>query len=379
MLRSDAYWMGLAMDLASRGRGRVEPNPMVGCVIVENNELVASGYHHFFGGPHAEVVAFDQASRSATQFEWANATVYVTLEPCSHHGKTPPCVDLILSKRPKRVVIAMTDPFPQVAGRGIRALKENGIEVEHGVLENVAQQLNSPYLKLIETKMPWVIAKWAMTLDGAIATGSSDSKWISNVQSRRVVHELRSRVDAIVIGIGTAMADNPMLNARLDSGEPTCRTALRVVVDRSGRLPVDSKLVQSAKQFPTMVAVSPERSDEVHLQDLRNAGCELLEIPKDQANTSLEFVLRELGRRQLTNILIEGGSKLLGSAFDEGLVDEVHCFVAPILVGGATALRPIGGVGHANMSEASKLTNVQSKWLDGDIYIHGRVPIKSRT
>lgn len=364
MTPCDSRWMSLALELASRGRGFVEPNPMVGCVVVENDDLVASGYHRFFGGPHAEVEALSHCDPDRVK----NSTVYVTLEPCSHFGKTPPCVDLLVRHRPKRVVIAMRDPFPAVAGRGIQSLRDNSIQVDVGILDEQARELNAPYLKLLEFGLPWVIAKWAMTLDGAIATHGQDSKWISNEQSRGVVHELRSCMDAVIIGIGTAIADDPLLTTRLPSGSSPARVAKRVIVDRSCRLSPQSRLVQSTNAGPVIVATS-EHADQARVRNLANAGCEVLFIPKQELSDSLRFVLKELGKRRCTNVLLEGGGTLLGNAFDENLIDQIHCFIAPKIVGGLGAVRPIAGVGKSLMSQADQLHKMTVESLGDNVHI----------
>ena len=370
MPNRDSYWMGLALQLAKRGCGFVEPNPMVGCVVVHNDELVASGFHRLFGGPHAEADAIQQCDPNQLK----HCTVYVTLEPCSHFGKTPPCVDLLLRHRPKRVVIAMQDPFPAVAGRGIQSLRDNAIEVEVGVLEQQARELNAPYLKLLATGIPWVIAKWAMTLDGAIASRGQDSKWISNELSRGVVHELRSGMDAIVIGIGTAIADDPLLTTRLPNGRNPARVAARIIVDRNCNLSPQSKLVQSISLGPVIVASSEKASPE-KVAKLRSAGCEVLAIPEQALPASLEFTLRELGKRRYTNVLLEGGGTLLGHAFDQNLVDQVHCFIAPKIVGGGDAVRPVAGVGKWLMGEASQLRNATFTSLGDNVHIQGCVAL----
>ncbi len=367
MADRDSYWMSLALQLAWRGRGFVEPNPMVGCVIVEENELIASGYHQAFGGPHAEVNAIAVCNPNLL----SNATVYVTLEPCSHFGKTPPCIDLLLRYHPKRVVIGMQDPFPEVAGKGIALLRRNAIEVEVGVLEEQSKELNAPYLKLLSTGMPWVIAKWAMTLDGAIATHCQDSKWISNEQSRKVVHELRGGMDAVIVGIGTAIADDPLLTTRLPSGSSPARIAKRVVVDRNCRLPLGSQLVQSVGYGPVLIAAS-EQADKQRVRSLIQAGCEVLAIPESMLARSLCFVLEELGKRRFTNILLEGGGTLLGHAFDDQLVDEVHCFIAPKIVGGTGAIRPVAGTGKAFMNQAMQLQAMSVEKLGDNVFIRGR-------
>lgn len=366
MLMTDEYWMGLALELAKQGQGLVEPNPMVGCVIVHDNQLIASGYHQRFGGPHAEV----EALRQCDPAKLPNSTVYVTLEPCSHFGKTPPCVDLLLQNKPKRIVVAMQDPFPEVAGRGIAKLRENQIQVDVGTLQSQAMALNAPYLKRIQTGCPWVIAKWAMTLDGAIATRDGDSKWISSEISRGIVHELRSRLDAILIGSGTAIADDPWLTTRLKSNQASKRVAARVVLDRQFRISTESKLVRSCDQGVVIIATS-ELADPSKIDTLCNLGCEVLRIPEQHLGSSLGFVLGELGKRNMTNVLIEGGQSLLGNAFDERLVDEVHCFIAPKIVGGANALRPIGGVGCGWMRQAQEISEPTVMQLGDDVYIRG--------
>jgi diaminohydroxyphosphoribosylaminopyrimidine deaminase / 5-amino-6-(5-phosphoribosylamino)uracil reductase len=368
MANRDPYWMSLALQLAAHGRGFVEPNPMVGCVVVENDELLTSGYHHYFGGPHAEVDTLSKCDPNRL----SNSTVYVTLEPCSHFGKTPPCVDLLLHHRPKRVVVAMQDPFGEVSGRGIQALRHQNIEVEVGVLQDRAQELNAPYLKLIATGMPWVVAKWAMTLDGAIATRDQDSKWISNELSRGVVHQLRSVMDAVIIGIGTAIADDPLLTTRLPDGARPARIATRVVVDRECRLLPTSKLVSSIAEGPVLVACS-EKAEPERARILRSAGCEVLIIPEPELRSSLDFVLKELGRRRFTNVLLEGGGTLLGHAFDRGHIDQVHCFVAAKLAGGAKATRPLAGVGKSLMKEADELYNTTIETLGDNVHIQGMV------
>jgi diaminohydroxyphosphoribosylaminopyrimidine deaminase/5-amino-6-(5-phosphoribosylamino)uracil reductase len=374
--------MSIALEQASLGRGHVEPNPMVGCVVVRNGELVTQGYHQVFGGPHAERVAIPES------LDISDATVYVTLEPCSHFGKTPPCAPYLVAKRPKRVVVAMKDPFPEVSGRGLRLLKDNGIDVTVGVCEDQARELNAPYLKRIDTKLPWTIAKWAMSLDGAIATSSGDSKWITNSKSRRVVHEFRSTLDAIVIGIGTALADDPMLTCRLDetdSNAKPARIATRIVMDQNARLPCDSRLVQSAREFPLWVVVG-QAANQSSLKQLENAGAKILQVgltreaaPREALKLSpfyehsLSEMLRECGRHNFTNIMIEGGAKLLGQAFDIGCIDQIECFIAPKVIGNGMA--PVGGIGKEWMRDVDRWRLVQSTIRDGDTHLTLRKPI----
>jgi diaminohydroxyphosphoribosylaminopyrimidine deaminase/5-amino-6-(5-phosphoribosylamino)uracil reductase len=361
---ADRKWMARALELAARGEGRVEPNPMVGCVIVSSaGELVGEGWHTQFGQPHAEIEALQVAGPQAR-----GATLYVTLEPCCHHGKTPPCSDAVIAAGVRRVVAAMRDPFPQVDGGGMKALSQAGIQVEVGVLEEAARRLNAPYLKLLHRGRPWVIAKWAMTLDGKLATVSGSSRWISGEDSRAEVHKLRGRVDAIIVGRGTAEADDPLLTAR----PPGPRVAARIVMDSQARLPVSSQLVRTAADAPVIVAAAND-ADAAAVARLAKAGCEVLRLPGATAAARLDALLCELGRRRMTNMLVEGGAELLGSFFDARAVDEVCVFIAPRLIGGGTAPSPVGGQGIAEMAKAIGLENVQVGQLAEDIWIRGRV------
>lgn len=372
-MNSDEHWMGIALELARRGEGWVEPNPMVGCVVVRDGVEIASGFHERFGGPHAEV----QALRGLTSEELADATLYVTLEPCSHFGKTPPCVDLLLSKPARRVVIAMQDPFEKVSGRGIAKLRQAGLDVTVGVLEGQARSLNAPYLKRLSSRMPWVIAKWAMTLDGAIATATGDSKWISNERSRRQVHRLRSRMDAIIVGSNTVIADDPLLTARLDTGELVPRRATRVVLDRRFRVGPECQLVQTARESRVIFAVDRrwlvEQSDKGRL--FRESGVEFLEFEESSSNDKssyLRWVLEQIAIDGGTNVLVEGGAGVLGSFFDDRLVDQVECYIAPKVLGGAAALRPIGGLGVEGIAQVGKLGEIGWEELDGDLHFSGK-------
>ncbi len=363
----DRWHMQRALELAAQGRGYVEPNPMVGCVIVRGAEIIGEGWHRRFGGPHAEVEALTIAGRRA-----AGATMYVTLEPCSHHGKTPPCTRAVIEAAVGRVVVAQPDPFPEVAGRGIAELEAAGIEVEVGVLQAEAGRLNAPYLKLLKTGRPWVIAKWAMTLDGKTATRTGSSRWISCPESRKIVHALRGRVDAIMVGRETARRDDPLLTAR----PPGPRTALRVVVDTRASLSGEHQLVRTAREVPVLVAVGPEASL-AERKRLEQAGCEAFVCGGATHAARLDELLEELGRRGMTNVLIEGGGRLLGSLLDAGHVDEVHVFIAAKLIGGTSAPSPIGGEGVAEISLALALEGPEVQELGSDVYIHGRVASRS--
>ena len=362
MHRDAEIWMKRALELAERGRGLVEPNPLVGAVLVKNDRIVGEGWHERFGGPHAEINALRNAADDAKR-----AILFVTLEPCCHHGKTPPCTDAILASGIRHVVIAQRDPFPRVDGGGIAALRAAGVRVEVGVLEEEARRLNAPYLKLVEQQLPWVIAKWAMTLDGKLATRSGSSRWISGEASRQIVHQLRGRVDAILIGRGTAAADDPLLTAR----PPGSRVALRVVLDSQAALAESSQLVQTAQEAPVLIVASDE-APKGNIARLAAAGCEVLCLPGDRAQR-LTALLAELGQRRMTNLLVEGGNEVLGALADARQIDEVHAFIAPKFVGGAAAISPLGGTGLASMAQAWRLASPQIEIVDGDVYVHGHV------
>ncbi len=349
--------------------GAVEPNPMVGCVVVRNGEIVGEGFHERFGGPHAEVNALAAAADQA-----AGATVYVSLEPCCHEGKTPPCTRALVRAGVARVVVGVEDPFPPVSGRGIAELRAAGIQCDVGVCRGDANWLLAPYRKLITTGRPWVIAKWAMTLDGKLATRSGDSQWISSESSRAVVHQLRGRVDAIVVGSGTACADNPLLTARPANLADVKRIATRVVVDSTASISMGSRLVQTAAEIPVIVAAANNASEDA-CRRLSAAGVEVFRCPGESHEQHLASLLDELGCRRMTNVLVEGGSRLLGNLFDMRAIDEVHVFVAPKLAGGTAAPGPIGGAGIERMAESLKLADIAIEELDGDVYVHGRVGV----
>ena len=365
-LAIDTNWMRRAILIAQQGLGNVEPNPLVGCVIANQEQLLAEGYHAQFGQAHAEVNALASLTPDSNL---SLASMYVTLEPCCHHGKTPPCTTAIIDSGIKRVVVATTDPNEQVSGGGIELLKAAGIEVVLGICEPQANSLIAPYVNAIENKRPWIIAKWAMTLDGKIATTNGSSQWISNSESRAVVHQLRGRMDAILVGHKTANCDNPQLTAR-PTATNVQRQAIRVVLAQTPALQLDSHLVCSAGEIPVIVTAGPA-ADSEHCQQLIDQGVEVLTFNDDQA--IIDGLLRELHQRKVTNLLVEGGSQLLGSLFDKQLIDEVHVFIAPSLIGGAAAPAPIGGSGIDNMANALNLVNPAIETRGDNIYISGRI------
>jgi len=348
-----------ALRLAALGRGCVEPNPMVGCVLVKDGQLIGEGYHHRFGGPHAEV----EALRSLSNLSLAcGATAYVTLEPCCHTGKTPPCSDALITARVGRVVVALRDPFPPVNGGGLAQLAAAPIAVEVGVCETEAAQLVAPYLKRLRTGRPWVIAKWAMTLDGRIATVSGDSQWISGEVSRAEVHRLRGVVDAIVIGGGTAAVDDPILTAR----PPGPRVATRIVV-ASNRMPSpECQLIRTIDQAPVIIAIA-HQVYEASVEPLAAAGAEIIRCSSSNHVDMVGELLDELGRRQMTNILIEGGGGLLGSFLSAGEIDEVHTYIATKVVGGYESPGPIGGGGIAKLADSPQFELDDVQRFDDDL------------
>jgi diaminohydroxyphosphoribosylaminopyrimidine deaminase/5-amino-6-(5-phosphoribosylamino)uracil reductase len=353
---SDIDWMRRALELARRGEGAVEPNPMVGAVLVRDGVIVGEGWHERFGEAHAEVNAIAAAGDRAR-----GATMYVTLEPCCHHGKTPPCTDAVIRAGIVRVVAAMADPFPHVAGGGLKQLRDAGMARDVGVLEAESRRLNAPYLTLVEKGRPFVHAKWAMTLDGKIATRTGHSKWISGEEARARAHALRGRMDAIIVGAGTVRLDDPLLTARRDGP----RKPTRIVMSRDGRLPDTCQLLQTAKQTPVLIAGGQITS--ARQAHLRDAGCEVLTI------ATIAELLAELGKRRFTNVLVEGGAAVLGSFRDAGLIDMVHVFVAPKLVGGLAALTPIAGVGATTIDAGLRVADWECEKIGKDFYLRGWV------
>lgn len=356
-MQTDEHWMRLAIEISARGEGAVEPNPMVGCVLVRDENVIGEGWHREFGDHHAEVNAIQSATEAV-----AGSTAYVTLEPCSHHGKTPPCCQALIDAKVARVFVAVNDPDPRVAGKGIGALRSAGIEVTEGVLSNEATRVLAPYLKRTTTGKPWVIAKWAMTMDGKIATSAGDSQWISNESSRAIVHQIRGRADAVMVGSGTALVDDPMLNARPVGS----RTATRVVFDSSATISLESKLVRTADQHPTLIAVGRD-ADAEKLEQLRAQGCELFVSQGATHAQRVDDLLNELGSRGVTNLLVEGGGGLLGLMNDVGQIDEIHAFIGPKLVGGQ-GVWPVAGAGSQTMSNAAAFYLIRAEPIHGDAY-----------
>jgi diaminohydroxyphosphoribosylaminopyrimidine deaminase / 5-amino-6-(5-phosphoribosylamino)uracil reductase len=374
-MAGDQRYMRLALRAAFRGRGRVEPNPRVGAVLVREGRVLAIGHHEQFGGPHAEVVVLHRCRERG--IDPAGSDLYVTLEPCCHLGKTPPCTDALISAQVRRVFAAMQDPNPLVAGKGFDRLRQAGIESHVGLCEGQARAALADYLKRVATGLPWVIAKWAQTIDGAAATSSGESRWISGPASRAAVHRLRARVDAVMVGIGTVLADNPRLTAR---GVARRRVARRVVVDPQLRIPLSSDLVRSAGEAPLLVATRHELAEaEGASGPLRARGVEVLGLPPRQTGAGedgeldLRPLLLHLSRKYAAaNVLVEGGPTLLGRLLAQGLVDQALVFVAPLVMGDAGARHAVAGVPRPRLAEIQPLRLHRVKRLGPDVLLDYR-------
>lgn len=356
--------MQKALELARKGRGRVEPNPMVGALVVKDGNILSEGWHEYFGGPHAEMVALERAGVEAR-----GATLYVTLEPCAHQGKTPPCVDKIVNSGIQKVVFPLIDPNPLTSGRGKQCLLEAGIKVVEGVLNEEAKKVNAPFFKLMTTGMPYVIAKWAMSLDGKTATYTGDSRWVSSKESREYVHKVRSQVDAVVVGINTVLRDDPLLTSRIPGGIRLRRTK-RIVLDSEARLPMDCKLIASLKESGVIIATTASAPME-RVEALKKVGCEVIILKGSDRGVDPTELLKVLGQRQYTNILLEGGGTLTASFFEKGLVDKVMVFISPKVIGGVEAKSPVGGMGVALVRESLRVKDIQIQRFAEDVLIEG--------
>lgn len=366
----DKKFMRLALRQAKKGLGKTSPNPMVGAVVVRGNTIVGRGYHHRAGEPHAEVLALRQAGKRAR-----GATLYLNLEPCDHFGRTPPCTRAILNAGIKRVAAGMKDPNPLVSGRGIRRLRRAGVQVDVGILEKECQELNAPFSKYIISKRPFVTLKAAASLDGKVATRSGDSRWISNEASRNYVHRLRQTMDAVMVGIGTVLKDDPLLTVRLPGGKRSLQP-LRVIVDSRLRIPLRSQLVRTAGQYPTLVATTQAASSS-RMQRLAGTNVEVSIIAKDaQGHVSLKGLMKELARRGVASVLVEGGSTLNASALREGVVDRLLFFLAPKIIGGQQAPGILGGEGILRIKEAKPVKIMKVRRIGPDVLIEGTLENK---
>ncbi|WP_303722591.1 bifunctional diaminohydroxyphosphoribosylaminopyrimidine deaminase/5-amino-6-(5-phosphoribosylamino)uracil reductase RibD [Malonomonas rubra] len=357
-------YMQQAIGLARRGEGRTSPNPPVGALIVRSGKVVGQGFHPKAGEPHAEIFALRQAGGLAR-----GADVYVTLEPCSHHGRTGPCANALVKAGVGRVFVGVQDPNPCVCGRGIEKLRQAGIEVTIGIEEQECRRLVMPFARLLSSGMPYTIYKAAMTLDGKTATASGDSKWITGEQSRLRGHLLRNRVEAIMVGVETVLADDPLLNTRLPDGGG--RDPLRVVVDSHLRMPADAAMLQQHSTSWTLIATISD--DEEKILRLQHAGAEVVKFPADEGKVSLPHLWHELGKRDVQRLLLEGGSTLAGAALTAGLIDQLQVFVAPKLIGGAVTYGIFSGSGCTVLAEAIPLGDLRYEQVDKDLLIVGEV------
>jgi len=355
--------MARALELAALAKGRTSPNPMVGAVVVKEGRIIAEGYHQKAGTPHAEVIALEQAGPAAR-----DATLYVTLEPCSHYGRTPPCVNKIIAAGVKEAVVAMTDPNPLVNGRGIKMLREAGIKVIVGVLQKEAEKLNEVFIKYITTGRPFVALKWAMTLDGKIATVAGDAKWISNEVSRAYVHTLRDETDAILVGINTVLSDNPSLNTRLPGKKG--KDPIRVILDSRLRVPLNSNVVNLDSPAPTIICCA-ENADKEKISRLEEKGVLVWQLPSSAGLLDLSCLLDRLGAKEVTSLLVEGGGTVIESYLRQRLADKLYCFIAPKIVGGQQAKTPVEGRGVQSMAEAYRLAELNCENMAGDLLVTG--------
>ncbi len=406
--RTPEDYMQMVLELARRGEGKVSPNPMVGCVVVKEGRVIATGYHEAYGGYHAERNALLHCTEDPT-----GAELYVNLEPCCHYGKTPPCTEIILEKKIKKVYVGCLDSNPKVAGKGIEILREHGVSVETGILEQECRALNEVFFHYMEQKMPFVAMKYAMTLDGKIACETGDSKWVTEAETRGYVQRLRNRYRGIMAGIGTVLADDPMLNCRLKGG----RNPVRIICDARLRIPWDSQIVATAKEIETIIVWNYRAAEQFYSMDkdaehpkeekqrqehtketqrrdhkayqripdrltetmvyLESKGITLLENPLKSGTTvpqlDLKVLFAQLAARGIDSILLEGGGTLNASALRENLVQRVYAFIAPKLVAGANAKTPVEGEGISYMKDAVKLEHIQVSLFGVDICVSGRV------
>ena len=363
MTNNDTAYMKTALRLAARGAGRVSPNPMVGAVVVRRGEIVGRGYHRRLGGPHGEVEALRDAGEKAR-----GATLYVTLEPCNHQGRTPPCTQAVLEGGVHRVVIATLDPNPQVTGGGAAHLAAQGLKVEIGLLEAEARRLNAAWFKWVTTGLPLVIAKAACSLDGRIATATGHSQWLTGEAARNFGHRLRHRTDAILVGLGTVLADDPQLTARLPRGRG--KDPIRLVLDSHLRLPLSARLLHLGSTAATWVACTAKAPKE-KMQAIEQQGAEVLVLPEEKGRVALKPLLTLLGQRQVQSLLVEGGAETLGSFFDQRLVDKFYFFYAPKILGGRRALGVVGGQGATHLKDALQAKELGIRRLGADLLISG--------
>ena len=364
-------YMRRAIELAKKGSGHVNPNPLVGAVIVRDGEIIGEGYHECYGQLHAERNAIANAKKRGNSLE--GSTIYVTLEPCCHYGKTPPCTEAIIEEKIAKVVVGSDDPNPLVSGKGFQMLREKGIEVIPHFLKEECDAINHVFFHYIRTGTPYVAMKYAMTMDGKIACYTGDSKWVTGEKSRAHVQTLRNHYKGIMAGIGTVLADDPMLNCRIEGG----RDPIRIIADSHLRIPMDSQLVRTAGQQPLIVACLPD-ADEEKAAQLQEKGVEVLRIPgvttaditeEQKEVISLPVLMKELGARKIDGILLEDGGQLNESALQAGIVDRIYCYIAPKIFGGAQAKTPVEGQGLTRAADAWQFNRIGMQEFGQDILL----------
>ena len=364
MKNEDEKFMRAALRLAKRGLGRTSPNPAVGAAIVRDGQIVARGYHKRAGEDHAEIVALKGIGGEARMGD----TLYVTLEPCNHSGKTPPCTAAIRRSGLRRVVVGMADPNPNVTGGGCAYLERAGIEVKLGVLEAECRRLNEAFIKYVTSGRPFVLAKLALTLDGWIATSTGHSRWISNEQSRRFVHRLRDKTDGVMVGVGTVTTDDPMLTTRI--GRTKGRDPVRIILDTHLRIPVKAQVLRLESNAETLVVTGTEVSPE-RFERITDLGVSLVQAPTKQGRIDLLALMHMLGKMQLTSIMVEGGSTLIGSLIRDRLIDKFYIFMAPKILGGSDGIAMASGAGPLRMDESLRLRNIAVRRMGEDVLISG--------
>lgn len=355
-------YMEIALELAKKGEGKVSPNPMVGAVIVKNGNIIGRGYHMKYKEKHAEINAIDSTNESIE-----NSTMYVTLEPCSHYGNTPPCVDRIIESKISKVVIGSLDPNPLVSGNGVKKLRENNIEVVTGVLEDKCKRLNEVFMKFIIKKRPFVIMKCAMSIDGKISTKDGESKWISCEESRLEVHKLRGLVKGIMVGVDTVVKDDPLLTCRIAGySSPT-----RIVVDSKLRIPIHSKVIKDTTTKTIIATTSKANRDK--LKEIEAMGVRILICKEQDSRVDINDLMEKIGELSIDSVLLEGGATLNYSALESNIVDKIHMYIAPKIIGGNESKTPVGGIGIDILSDAYKLINLNTKTIGNDIFIEGYI------
>ena len=366
MSKSHEEYMERALGLAVKAQGRTSPNPLVGAVLVKDGQIVGEGFHQRAGCPHAEIEALTAAGEFAR-----GASVYVTLEPCAHHGRTAPCADALITAGIKEVYSAMEDPNPAVHGKGHARLREAGISVYTGRCQSKATEINKPFFKYVASGQPWVTAKFAVSLDGKLATNMGESQWITGEQSRQRVHHIRNVTDAILVGAGTVLADDPSLTTRLEDYDENIRNPLRIVVDSRGRVSSSARIYDPDAPGDSVLATT-SKTKASHCEQLESQGVKIWKLPEDvNGRVDLKALVNRIGKEEMLSLLVEGGSELLGAFVADGLLDHVCAFFAPIIIGGKSAPGPVGEPGIGRLADVLRLSNIVTENIGGDILIEG--------